>query len=278
MTDRTTPPGADARTVLRADCESCSGLCCMVPAFGAGADFPIDKPAGTPCRNLVGHRCGIHSRLREEGFVGCVTFDCFGAGQQVTQVTVGGRDWRQDSRTAVQVRRAFPVARRLHELLWYLAEARVLAGDGSVGRRVADAVTATNALVGMGPDDLADVDVDAHLAQVNPVLVSVSARARRGHGPGADHRGADLMGVDLTRVDLRAASLRGALLVGADLRGVELSWADVTGADLRGADLRGADLSAALFVTGPQVSSARGNDMTLIPAVLDRPAHWFPAS
>jgi len=250
----------------------------MVPAFGAGADFPIDKPAGTPCRNLVGHRCGIHSRLRAEGFVGCVTFDCFGAGQHVTQVTVEGRDWRLDAATAVQVRRAFPVARRLHELLWYLAEARVLAGDGAISSRVAEAAMATNALVDLGPDELADVDVDSHLAEVNPVLVAVSERARRGHGRGADHRGADLMGVDLKRRDLRAASLRGALLVGADLRGVDLSWADVTGADLRGADLRGADLSAALFVTGPQLMAARGNDTTRIPAVLDRPAHWFTTS
>ena len=250
----------------------------MVPAFGVGADFPIDKPAGTACRNLIGNRCGVHARLREEGFVGCVTFDCFGAGQHVTQVTVEGRDWCHDPATAVQVRRAFPVARRLHELLWYLAEARMLAGGGAIGRRVAEADSATRVLVDLGPDELAEVDVDGHLAEVNPVLVEVSERVRRGHGRGADHRGADLVGVDLRRRVLRAASLRGALLVGADLRDVDLSWADVTGADLRGADLRGAEMSAALLVTGPQLMAARGDDTTSIPAVLDRPSHWFRRS
>ncbi len=268
------PPEPDARESLRADCSRCTGLCCMVPAFGVSADFPIDKPAGTACRNLLEHRCQIHSRLREEGFVGCVTFDCFGAGQQVTQVTVEGRDWRGDPLTAIQVRQAFPVMRRLHELLWYLAEARLLVEDAVLSSSLLEAVRLTTELAGLGAEELAVLDLDTHLASVNPLLVESSARARAGRGPGAELRGAELIGVDLRRRRLRAASLRGALLVGADLRGVDLGHADLTGADLRGADLRSADLSAALFVTAPQLASARGDGATLVPAHLSRPAHW----
>ncbi len=250
----------------------------MVPAFGVSADFPIDKPAGTPCRHLAEHRCQIHSQLREEGFVGCVTFDCFGAGQHVTQVTVGGRDWRTDRLAAVQVRQAFPVVRRLHELLWYLAEARALVDDAALAASLAEVVALTGELADLGPEELAVLDVDAHLARVNPILVEASARARAGRGPGADLRGAELLGVDLRRRDLRAASLRGALLVGADLRRVDLAHADLTGADLRGADLRGADLALALFVTGQQLASARGDTATRVPAHLDPPVHWLTTS
>ncbi len=250
----------------------------MVPAFGASADFPIDKRAGEPCRHLAEHRCQIHPLLRDRGFVGCVTFDCFGAGQQVTQVTVEGRDWRRDPLTAVQVRQAFPVMRRLHELSWYLAQAQDLVDAEPLASRLTEAVRSTRDLTALGPEELAELDVDAHLGRTNPLLVEASAIARAGRGPQADLRGADLVGVDLRRRDLRAASLRGALLVGADLRGVDLGRADLTGADLRGADLRGADLADALFVTGPQLASARGDAATRIPELLSRPAHWLTAS
>ena len=82
------------------------------------------------------------------------------------------------------------------------------------------------------------------------------------------------MGRDLRQARLRDAGLRGAYLIGADLQGVDLGTADVLGADLRAADLRGADLSRCLFLTQPQLTAARGNAATRMPAALARPAHW----
>jgi uncharacterized protein YjbI with pentapeptide repeats len=108
---------------LRADCTRCSGLCCVAPAFTASADFAIDKPAGRPCPHLAGDfRCGIHERLRPEGFPGCAVYDCFGAGQQIVQVIFGGRDWRTEDDLAAPMFAALPVVRAMHELLWHLAE------------------------------------------------------------------------------------------------------------------------------------------------------------
>jgi hypothetical protein len=55
------------RAGLRADCEQCFGLCCVVPAFAASADFAIDKDAGQPCPHLSeDFRCGIHAQLRQQ--------------------------------------------------------------------------------------------------------------------------------------------------------------------------------------------------------------------
>lgn len=109
---------------LRADCGKCFGLCCVALPFSASADFAVNKDAGTPCANLrADFGCGIHARLREGGFSGCTVYDCFGAGQQVSQVTFGGTDWRQAPDTARQMFDVFPVVRQLHELLWYLTEA-----------------------------------------------------------------------------------------------------------------------------------------------------------
>src|ERR687889_2427042 len=114
----------DARAHLRADCANCAGLCCVAPAFAASADFAIDKPAGVACPNLrEDFRCGIHAQLRERGFPGCTVFDCFGAGQRITQGTFGGRSWREAPELAAAQFAVLPVVRQLHEALWYLAEA-----------------------------------------------------------------------------------------------------------------------------------------------------------
>ena len=70
---------------FRPDCAACRGLCCDLPAFDADQGFGYDKPAATPCRHLqADFRCGIHARLAEAGFPGCLRFDCHGAGQRAT--------------------------------------------------------------------------------------------------------------------------------------------------------------------------------------------------
>jgi uncharacterized protein YjbI with pentapeptide repeats len=240
---------------LRADCSRCFALCCVAPAFAASADFAIDKPAGKPCPNLLADfRCGIHDRLRERGFPGCTVFDCFGAGQQVAQVTFGGRDWRRAPGTAGPMFRVFGVMRQLHELLWYLTEALRWPSASALHDELRAALRETSLLTEGTPDDVLAVDVAAHRAAVNEVLVAVSELIRM---DGPDHRGADLVGARLRGRDLRRANLRGALLVGADLRDADLRQADLTGADLRGADLRGADLTGALWVTEAQLASVR---------------------
>ncbi|MDO3704959.1 pentapeptide repeat-containing protein [Micromonospora sp. C28SCA-DRY-2] len=261
---------------LRADCARCFGLCCVAPAFAASADFAVDKPAGQPCRHLgPDFRCGIHTELRERGFPGCTVFDCFGAGQQVAQVTFGGRDWRQAPETAARMFDTFAVMRPLHELLWYLTQAVALRPPRPLPDELTAALAETTRLANAGPETLLGLDVDAYRGRVNALLSRTGdlVRARAGR-PGPDHRGARLFGADLRRADLRAANLRGALLIGADLRGVDLRLADLTGADLRGADLRGADLSGSLFLHQSQLEAARGDRHTELPATLTRPAHW----
>ncbi|SDE55431.1 Pentapeptide repeat-containing protein [Blastococcus fimeti] len=266
-------PILPSRDGLSADCSHCAGLCCVAPAFAASADFAIDKPAGTPCPNLRDDfRCGIHDRLRPAGFPGCTVFDCFGAGQRITQQTFGGRSWRESPELAAAQFAVMPVMRQLHEVLWHLAEAATLPAAAALHPAVEDARAETERMAALGADELRALDVVAHRARVGALLQQVSDAVRRPAGP--DRRGADLMGRDLRRARLRGASLRGAYLIGADLRGVVLGTADLLGADLRAADLRGADLSACLFLTGPQLEAARGDAATLLPAGFRRPQHW----
>ncbi|MFF5981845.1 pentapeptide repeat-containing protein [Streptomyces olindensis] len=266
-----------ARAELRGDCERCFGLCCVALPFAASADFAVDKAAGTPCRNLRDdHRCGIHARLRQKGFTGCTVYDCFGAGQQVSQITFGGRDWRtgppEHARRMFDV---FPVVRQLHELLWYLTEALALPAARPVHTELREALAKTEELAGGTPGELAALDVAAHRQEVNVLLLRTSELARAGtKGRGKDRRGADLIGARLKGADLRGASLRGAYLIAADLTGADLRGADLIGADLRDADLTDADLTGAFFLTQPQLNAARGSAGTRLPESVTRPGHW----
>lgn len=271
---RTVLPLVDLRRGLSADCGACTGLCCVAPAFTASADFAIDKPAGTPCPNLGGDSsCGIHDRLRPAGFPGCATFDCFGAGQRTVQAHAGS-DWRDGPEAAAAVFTSFTVLRQLHELLWHLAEALVLAPGAGLREQVADARSAVRALAALPPEELAGVDASAQRHAVGPLLERVSLLVRAEDGLGPEHRGADLVGARLRGADLRGASLRGAHLIGADLRGADLERADLLGADLRAADVRGARLAGAIFLTQPQLDAARGDASTTVPASLQRPGRW----
>jgi uncharacterized protein YjbI with pentapeptide repeats len=262
--------------VLKADCSRCFGLCCVVPAFTASADFAFSKPADQACRNLKpDFRCGIHVGLRAEGFIGCTVYDCLGAGQHLSQETFGGQDWRTDPATARTMFGAFPVMRQLHELLWYVGEALSYGAAAPVHARLRLAQSATADLAGSSADDLVNLDVSAHRESVNPLLLKASELVRAPAGKRVRQlRGADLVGAKLAGADLRGANLRGALLVGAQLAGADLRLADLIGADLRGADLAAADLTGALFLTQSQLTAAIGDSRTALSPPLFRPAHW----
>jgi uncharacterized protein YjbI with pentapeptide repeats len=266
---------------LRADCSRCFALCCVALPFTASADFARDKAAGTPCPHLGGdHRCGIHDRLRPEGFTGCTVYDCFGAGQKVSQVTFGGRDWRTGSRAhARQMFDVFPVVRQLHELLHYLGEALALPAARPVHAELRRARERVERLSLGTPKELAALDVGTHRQEVGALLQRSSELARAGlRGRRKDRRNADLIGARLRGADLRGISLRGACLIAADLTGADLRGADLLGTDLRDADLTGADLTGTLFLTQPQLTAARGGAGTKLPASLGRPVHWTARS
>jgi hypothetical protein len=259
-------------TELHADCANCFALCCVMLRFDESADFAMSKPAGTPCTNLAAdHRCTIHGQLRERGFAGCVVYDCQGAGQKVSQVTFGGRHWREDSRTARWMVVVYPVVRQLHEMLALLAEAMELAA-GALHEELQHAFQEIDQLTYRAPEELLGLDLPACRRRVSALLDAVSELLRQ---PAAvSRRDADLAGARLRGADLRRADLRNACLIGADLRNADLRGADLLGADLRDADVRGADLTGCLFVSQSQLTAAKGDRSTRLPAHLTRPAHW----
>ena len=166
---------AEAGRHLKGDCENCFGLCCVAPAFSISSDFAIDKPAGHACPHLKKFRCDIHARLPEQGFLGCTLYDCFGAGQKVSQVTFGGTSWRDDPNSAQQMFDVFAVMRVLHELLWYLTNAVNLEPARSLRGELEDAALKIDELTYLSPAALTALDLAGWQRTVGALLLRVGA-------------------------------------------------------------------------------------------------------
>ena len=234
-------------------------------------------------------RCDVHDSLSKRGLKGCIAFDCFGAGQKVSQVSFGGQDWAKFPDSAEQMFKVFIIMMHIHELLWYLTEALSLEPILLIHGELRSMLDETERLTYLSPSSLMEFDVEEHRATVNTLLLKTSElvrsetrsrqKVRSGQKAWSGHqktigRGADHIGANLRRVDLRGANLRGAYLIAADLRGNDLSGADFIGADLRDADLRGADLSKSIFLTQAQLNAAKGDACIKLPPLLKRPEPW----
>lgn len=267
---------------LHADCEKCFALCCVALPYAKSADFAFTKDGGDPCKNLqANNRCGIHNHLRTKGFRGCAVYECFGAGQKVSQITYHGIDWRENPASAKEMFEVFPKMQQLHEMLRYLKEALSLGATRTIHPDLQKAAEETELLTTQSPQFLLQLDLPGHRAMVNELLLKASELVREnikvdrtGKMLRKLSRGADLVGANLRGASLRGANLRGALLIASDLREADLREADLIGADLRDADLSSATLVGSIFLTQAQVNSAKGDRHTKLPPSLRIPEHW----
>jgi hypothetical protein len=118
----------DYRATLRADCARCQGLCCVSLPFDRSESFGFDKPANEACQYLdASGRCGIHGELEARGQAGCAVYDCYGAGQRITQQLFPGVSWQREPEARTALFEAFRRLKRVHELRLLLHEAQRLA-------------------------------------------------------------------------------------------------------------------------------------------------------
>lgn len=269
---------------LKADCENCFGLCCVALYFSASDGFPSDKAGGQPCLNLQENfRCRVHKDLADFGLKGCRAYDCFGAGQKVSQNTFNRISWRQSKESSAKMFDCYLIMCQLHELLWYLAQAAGQKAASSIKGELISLFEETDNIANSGSEPIIQLDIAALRQKVNFLLLQTSELVRKEvfvqmkdsvadkNITGSDN---DLIGADLRKVDLRGANLRGFYLIAADLRGNNLQGGDLIGADLRDADIRGADFSKSIFLTQAQLNAARGNGDTKFPNSLSRPVYW----
>ncbi|MCM3791404.1 pentapeptide repeat-containing protein [Domibacillus indicus] len=270
---------ASKKSHLRADCEHCFGLCCVALPYAKSADFAMNKDGGTPCQNLMADfYCGIHQNLRQKGFRGCAVYECFGAGQKVSQVTYKGASWREHPASAKEMFDVFPIMQQLHEMLCYVEEALEWKETAPIQQELQEAARDIEALTQLSPQAILKLDVPVHRARVNELLLRSSAYVRSQARSKKKSKAAgrkDFFGAKLKGADLKGADLRGAHFIAVDLRGADMRLTDLIGADFRDADLRGADLTGSIFLTQAQVNAAKGDRYTKLPASVRKPDHWL---
>ena len=158
----------------RADCTRCQGLCCVSLPFDRSEAFAFDKPADVPCRHLNrSHRCGIFAELELLGCSGCARYDCYGAGQRVTEELFPNRSWRENPELARSMFEAFRRLRRLHELLALLDAAARFTPESAQERERQRLLDALDSLAGWTSEGLAACDVGAAEREVMKFLRSL---------------------------------------------------------------------------------------------------------
>ncbi len=263
---------------LKIDCSKCFGFCCVALYFSTMDNFPEDKEAGKPCKNLnKDFTCKIHKDLSEKNLKGCINYDCFGAGQKVDQNIYKGTSWNISSYQAQEMYDVFIAVKNLQEMIWYLYDGITFTEKEDLKLKIENMIKETESLTNCSAKDILNIKIEEHRNKVNYLLKEVRSHLRKriSSSKKSDNPlGFDFIGKDFRKKNLIGENLAGALLMGANLQNVDLSGVIIIGADMRDIDIRGCNLENTMFLTQAQINSAIGNSKTKLPVFIDRPSYW----
>lgn len=255
---------------MQSDCAQCSGLCCTALFFSKMDGFPENKTAGKPCVNLLGDfRCKIHSQLENQKMKGCIGYDCFGAGQQVTQTIYKGQTWRTLPEQSQEIFDVFCTVFRMRQMNYFLTQAMILKGGKPVKDDILLLLEENRYICQSYPEIILSFDIEGYQQRVNIILKQVCSLYR-----GKKQSIQDFVGKSFKGKDMRGLDFSGRLLIGADFSNCILKGAIFLGADTRDADFSNTDMRDAVFLTQGQINWAKGNRNTKIPDHLIYPVTW----
>jgi len=264
---------ADLESALRIDCDKCSGICCVALYCMKTDGFPENKEAGVPCKHLMRNfHCDMYSDLADKNMKGCLVYDCFGAGQKVTQSCYPDEDWQKNSEKTNEIFQVFLIVFQLHQMAWYLLEALTLAADEHLESDIDTLITQNKQMTACTPAEILRIDIEEYRTRVNQVLKKVSSRIAA--IPSDKTNGKDYFGKNFRQANLNGRDFSMALMIAANLEGCSLQGTNFLGADIRDANIENTDLSGSIFLTQMQINSAKGNSNTKLPANLSRPSRW----
>lgn len=263
----------DLEATLRIGCDKCSGICCVALYCMKTDGFPENKEAGVPCKHLMSNfRCDIHSVLANKNMKGCLAYDCFGAGQKVTQSFYPNEDWKTNSEKANEIFQVFMIVFQLHQMAWYLLESLPLVTDEHLKSVIDELITKNKQMTSCTSDEILHMNIEEYRTSVNQVLKKVSGRIAVLHSNETDSK--DCLGKNFRHANLDGRDFSMALMIAANLEGCSLRGTNFLGADIRDANIKDTDLSGCIFLTQMQINSAKGNSNTKLPTNLSRPSSW----
>ena len=238
--------------------------------FSRASGFGVNKASGAPVPPPRARRPVRHPRHPARGrLAGVTVFDCFGAGQQVSQVTYGGVSWREHDDLG-EMAAVLSVMRQLHEMLAHLDRGRAAARPGVPRRppRPARRAARRRRRTSCWPSTSTSCATRSatcwrgQRARAGRWAGRIDlARRRPGRQGPARHRPAR-RGAARRPADRRRPARRGPHRGRPARRG-------------RARHRRARrDLAGALFLTQPQLNAMRGDAATRLPGGLARPGHW----
>ena len=204
-----------------------------------------------------------------------MAYDCFGAGQKVTQTVYQGKSWRDKDVKPDEMYRVFLVVYQLHQMLWYLNEAALLLSAADIYEKIESAIQDLDRQTRQTPEALLKTDLEACREKTNWLLKEVWQRVQKtAKAPAEAKKSVDFIGRDFKKSVLDGQDFSMSLLIAANLEGCSLRGANFLGADIRDANFKNADLRESIFLTQPQVNSAKGNAHTKLPEFIICPEIW----
>lgn len=261
---------------LKIDCSKCSGLCCTALFFSKLDGFPEDKVAGKPCVNLqTDFRCKIHNELTKRKLKGCLNYDCFGAGQKVTQTIYNNSNWCTEPAKSQEMFKVFLIVFQLHQILYFLEEAKTIILVRESWNEIGNLIEEGRNICKASPHDILTTDIDEYRNRVNDCLRKVSSLIKLNYNPNKKEHKKDFIGKSFKGKNFNGTDFSMNLLIAANFQECSFDGANFLGADTRDTDFSYADLREAVFITQGQVNCARGNSNTKLPAKFRRPISWI---
>lgn len=260
---------------LKSDCSKCSGLCCAALFFSKMDGFPEDKSEGKPCINLQkDFRCKIHRELEKNKMKGCIGYDCFGAGQQVTQFIYFGQTWQDVPKQAKEIFDVFIVVFQLYQIRYFLLESMAIFPAKALKNDVKALIEENEMICNCKPKDIIMFDIKNYRDRVNVLLKQVCSLLQKSLCCENKKCPSDFLGRNFKDKDMRGLDLSTKLLIAANFNNCVFDGTIFLGADTRDADFSNADLKDAVFLSQGQINSAKGNRNTKLPQYLDYPVTW----
>lgn len=260
---------------LKSDCSKCSGLCCTALFFSKIDGFPEDKIAGKPCMNLQkDYQCKIHKNLEENKMKGCIGYDCFGAGQHITQAIYHGQTWQDIPNQAKEIFDVFIIVFQLYQIRYFLAEAMTIIPAKTLHDEIKSLITEYETMCNYSPKDILLVDIENCRSRANLLLKKACSLSLECLNKNNKKCPSDFLGRNFKNRDMSGLDLSTKLLIAANFESCVFHGTIFLGADTRDTNFSNADLREAIFLSQGQINSARGNRNTKLPTHLDYPVTW----
>lgn len=260
---------------LKVDCSKCSGLCCTALFFSKTDGFPENKEAGKPCIKLQNnYRCRIHHELEKHKMKGCIGYDCFGAGQHVTQYIYKGETWQTSQEQSKEIFDVFVIIFQLYQIRYFLEESKIIIPAKELWGDIQNLINENEALCNSDPQSILEIDIESYRNKVNIILKQVCNSIIKCFKNSDNKRSTEFFGKSFKKRDMSGLDLSMKLLIATNFDSCIFDGTIFLGADTRDTNFSNADLRETVFLTQGQINSAKGNRNTKLPKYLDYPITW----